>query len=126
MTEPYSIAEKFPSPMIHVHYARGCDVAEAFYQSVSGPYQLLIVGDPLCRPWAEIPRVSVAGVEPGAEVRGDLTLKPAATLANDATVDHFELFIDGAASGRVQAGSNASARNPLLARRISRTCEWWR
>ena len=37
VTEPYAIAEKFPSPMIQVHYARGCTLAEAFYQSVSRP-----------------------------------------------------------------------------------------
>ena len=42
VTEPYSPSPtKFPSPMIQVHYARGCTLAEAFYQSVSGPYQLL-------------------------------------------------------------------------------------
>jgi hypothetical protein len=93
--EPYAIAEKFPSPMIQVHYARGCTLAEAFYQSVHGPYQLLIVGDPLCRPWADISRVSVAGVEAGAEVRGALSLKPAATLARGAKVDRFELFVEG-------------------------------
>jgi hypothetical protein len=95
VTEPYAIAEKFPSPMIQVHYARGCNLAEAFYQSVYGPYQLLIVGDPLCQPWAEIPQVSVTGVEPDAEVRGSLTLKPAATLPHGEKVDHFELFVDG-------------------------------
>ena len=62
VTEPYAIAEKFPHPMLQVHYARGCTLAEAFYQSVCGPYQLLIVGDPLCRPWANIPKVTVAGL----------------------------------------------------------------
>ena len=102
VTEPYAIAEKFPSPMIQVHYARGCTLAEAFYQSVHGPYQLLIVGDPLCRPWAEIPQVTVAGVKPGAMVRGRLEIKPSAiawgrlpTCRHDAAADHFELFVDG-------------------------------
>ena len=47
--EPYAIRQKFPSPQMHVHYARGCTLGEAFYQSVHGPYQLLIVGDPLCQ-----------------------------------------------------------------------------
>ena len=94
VTEPFAIADKFPSPMIQLHYARGCTLAEAFYQSVYGPYQLLIVGDPLCRPWAEIPRVAATGVEPGATVHGSLTLKPTATLARGA-IDHFELFSDG-------------------------------
>ena len=64
--------------MIHVHYARGCSLAEAFYQSVCGPYQLLIVGDPLCRPWANIPQVSVAAVAPGAILHGIATWKPTA------------------------------------------------
>lgn len=51
VTEPYAIQAKFPSPFIHVFYAEGCTLAEAFYQSVTGPYQLLIVGDPLANPW---------------------------------------------------------------------------
>ncbi len=95
VVEPYSVPHKFPSPMMHVHYARGCTLAEAFYQSVLGPYQLLIVGDPLCRPWANIPQVAVEGVESGATVRGSLSLKPSARIPGGAEVDHFELFIDG-------------------------------
>jgi hypothetical protein len=81
--------------MVQVHYARGCTLAEAFYQSVRGPYQLLIVGDPLCRPWADIPQVSVAGVQAGATVQGPLALRPTAVPAGKNGVDHFELFVDG-------------------------------
>lgn len=95
VTEPYSVPHKFPTAMIHVHYARGCTLAEAFYQSVYAPYQLLIVGDPLCRPWANVPRVEVEGVEPDSTVKGRLMLKPAATVAEGPGVDRFELFIDG-------------------------------
>jgi hypothetical protein len=95
VTEPYSVHYKFPSPMIQVHYTRGCTLAEAFYQSVNGPYQLLIVGDPLCRPWADIPQVSVTGVEAGAVVRGELRLKPAATIATGDSVEAFVLAVDG-------------------------------
>ncbi len=51
VTEPGAIQAKFPTPFIHVYYARGASLAEAFYRSVAAPYQLLIVGDPLCRPW---------------------------------------------------------------------------
>ena len=76
--EPYAIPEKFPSPQIHVHYARGCTLAEAYYQSVHGPAQFLIVGDPLCRPWATIPVVErrrdharrQSGGQRGAQARG--------------------------------------------------------
>ncbi|MBM4047199.1 MAG: hypothetical protein FJ279_19010 [Planctomycetes bacterium] len=52
VTEPYAIQAKFPNAFIQVHYPRGCTLGEAFYQSVNGPYQLLIVGDALCKPWA--------------------------------------------------------------------------
>ena len=82
--EPYAIQNKFPVPAIQVHYARGCSLAEAFYQSVWGPYQLLIVGDPLCRPWARIPAIHVSGVEAGATVHGRLILKPTAEAADKA------------------------------------------
>jgi hypothetical protein len=95
VAEPYAIHFKFPSPMIQVHYARGCSLAEAFYQSVHGPYQLLIVGDPLCRPWADIPQVSVTGVQAGAVVRGELRLRPTATLAEGGAVEAFLLAVDG-------------------------------
>ena len=95
VSEPFAIKYKFPDPMIQVHYARGCTLGEAFYQSVAGPYQLLIVGDPLCRPWANIPQVQVEGVEPMAVVKGKLTLKPSATILGRGKVDHFDLFVDG-------------------------------
>lgn len=55
VTEPYSVPFKFPSPMLYLHYAQGLSLAEAFYQSITGPYQLLIVGDPLCQPFSIAP-----------------------------------------------------------------------
>jgi hypothetical protein len=59
--EPLAIQAKFPTPMLQVHYRRGCSLAESFYQSVAAPYQLLIVGDPLCQPWAKRPSLQVEG-----------------------------------------------------------------
>ncbi|MBN2475357.1 MAG: hypothetical protein JXB62_12165 [Pirellulales bacterium] len=100
VAEPYGIGgvkfqPKFPAPSIHVHYARGCTLAEAFYQSVQGPYQLLIVGDPLCRPWANIPQVTTEGIQPGATVTGPLKVMPSATIGGGSKVDRFKLFVDG-------------------------------
>lgn len=57
--EPYSIVSKFPNPMIHVAYTDGLTAAEAFYSSVLSPYQLLILGDPLCQPYAKPPRFTL-------------------------------------------------------------------
>ena len=95
VAEPMAIQAKFPLSFIHVHYAKGCTLAEAFYQSVAGPYQLLIVGDPLCRPWAKIPTVTVEGVKPGAAVKGVLALRPAADARGGAPPARFELLVDG-------------------------------
>jgi hypothetical protein len=50
--EPYAVQLKFAHPRLFVHYAQGCSLAEAYYQSVQAPFQLLIVGDALCQPWA--------------------------------------------------------------------------
>ncbi len=133
VTEPYAIANKFPSPMIQVHYVRGCTLAESFFQSVHGPYQLLVVGDPLCRPWAVIPRVTSAGVKPGAVVRGQLEIKPstarvgqasslspaAGQVANlpppDAAADHFELFVDGLRRAECKPGETLTLDTTELA-----------
>ena len=60
VVEPYALQAKFPHPRIHVHYARGCSLAEAFYQSVQGPFQLLILGDALCRPFETPPQWTVS------------------------------------------------------------------
>ena len=59
--EPFAVQAKFPLPSLHLHYHRGCSMAESYYQSVAAPYQLLIVGDPLCQPWAQRPEVEVQG-----------------------------------------------------------------
>ncbi len=58
VVEPYALQEKFPHPQMYVHYARGASLAEAFYLSVTGPYQLLILGDPLCQPFSHAPQPS--------------------------------------------------------------------
>src|SRR5262249_54432683 len=95
VNEPFAFQNKFPHAMIQVHYARGSSLAEAFYQSVYAPYQLLVVGDPLCRPWANIPQVQVDGVSAGDTLKGTVTLHPSATLPHGGTVDRFEFYLDG-------------------------------
>lgn len=91
VTEPFAIPHKFPSPFLHVHYVRGCSLAEAFYQSVFGPYQLLIVGDPLCQPWATFPEVTLTGIDSSQSLSG--TVEFHATSKPEAK--RFEVFIDG-------------------------------
>ena len=80
VAEPHAIQAKFPLPSLQLHYARGCSLAEAFYQSISGPYQILIVGDPLCQPWATMPKVMVEGIKANEVVKGTISLTPTGLL----------------------------------------------
>ncbi len=94
VTEPFALQVKFPHPMIHVHYARGCTLAEAFYQSVSGPWQLLIVGDALCRPFGRLPEFGVTGVSLNQKVSGTIKLNPTPDLTT-VRIAGYQLFVDG-------------------------------
>ncbi|MEE3372346.1 MAG: hypothetical protein VX346_23625 [Planctomycetota bacterium] len=95
--EPYTVAEKFPSPFVHVHYTRGCTLGEAYYQSVASPYQLLIVGDPLCRPWARIPQFELNGLPAGGTLQNQQEWSPHSNTATDnpTAIRDFTLYIDG-------------------------------
>ena len=93
--EPLALQAKFALPSLFLHYARGCSLAESYYQSVAAPYQLLIVGDPLCQPWAVKPTVTLDGVAEDQEVKGKLTIDPTASAAAGHRVGRFELFVDG-------------------------------
>jgi hypothetical protein len=115
VVEPFAIAAKFPSPHIHVHYARGCSLAEAFYQSVAGPYQMIIVGDPLCQPWAAAPKVSVEGASDGAVLKGKIQVKPSAKYPDSRAAARFELYIDGLKQGSITPGESFSIASSALA-----------
>lgn len=95
VVEPRAIQAKFPLPSLQLHYAKGCSLAEAFYQSISGPYQLLIVGDPLCQPWATPPKVLVSGLKAGDVVKGKLALTPSGVPNGGRPIGAFEIFMDG-------------------------------
>ena len=129
--EPYALQAKFPHPAIQVHYARGATLAEAFYQSVQAPYQLLVVGDPLCRPWATIPQVDVGTAGDGKDLAangtlsGTIELLPRATVAGQksprdgvaatGSVDHFTLFVDGIQLAQCRPGERLPLDTAQLA-----------
>ena len=95
VAEPRAIQAKFPLPSLQLHYVRGCSLAEAFYQSITGPYQILIVGDPLCQPWAAFPKILVEGIKADDKVKGKVTIKPSSVAADVRPIAMFELFVDG-------------------------------
>lgn len=92
--EPYAVQAKFPHPMIHAHYAEGCTLAEAFYQSVHGPFQLLIVGDAICQPFATLPSFEIEGLEPRAVISGEV--KATLDFSNSPVpVGAIEIYLNG-------------------------------
>ena len=50
--EPCAYLGKFPSPQNYLYQARGFSMAECYYQSVTNPYQGLLLGEPLAAPFA--------------------------------------------------------------------------
>ena len=93
--EPFALQMKFPHPRLHVHYVRGCTLAESFYQSIRGPFQLLIVGDALCRPFAKAPKIEITGpftsgdaLSGNVEVLADASKSPV-------EIKHTEIFVNG-------------------------------
>ncbi len=94
VVEPLALWQKFPHPFIHVHYARGCSLAEAFYQSIHSPFQTLIVGDALCQPFATEPKVEVSGIVPGQLVGSKTTLNFDVS-GSPIRVAGMELYMDG-------------------------------
>ena len=51
VSEPFALWPKFPNARFFVHYASGRTMVESFFASIRCPLQILLVGDPLTRPW---------------------------------------------------------------------------
>jgi len=94
--EPCNYLQKFPDPEDYFYQWRGFSLAEAYYQSVLNPFQGLMVGEPLCAPFAQ----------PGSAVwntpTNDTTLSGQSALSltfTSATTNlplaQVDLFVDG-------------------------------
>lgn len=94
--EPCAYLEKFPTPHVYFYQARGFNVAESYYQSVTNPYQGLIVGEPLAAPFAKPGTGEWVGLPTGAPLTGTTNLT-VQFVAADATrpIQQVDLFLDG-------------------------------
>jgi hypothetical protein len=112
--EPYAIWQKFASPFLFAHYASGCTMAEAYYQSVHSPYQLLILGDPLCQPFAKMPTVRVEGLQPGQVVPATWSVQQvkASTVGDPKAPCDITILIDGSIFSSTPSSQPGSA-HPL-------------
>lgn len=113
--EPGAIQAKFPLPSLQLHYARGASLAEAFYQSITGPFQLLIVGDPLCQPWAQFPTATLDGLTPNQELKGSVTLAPSGRTSGGQPLQTVDLFLDGKLIVRMRPGKSVNLDTTKLA-----------
>lgn len=109
--EPCNYPNKFPSAYMHTMYHDGLTLGEACLRSLQAvPFQGMMYGDPLCRPFTHIPVVN-PGAVPSGTVTGNFTLTPSATTTHPtASIAEFEVYVDGILRAREPAG------NPLLVR----------
>lgn len=96
IVEPCNYLEKFPSPQNYFFQLRGFNLAECYYQSVTNPYEGLIVGEPLSAPFAQPCDGLWNNLPPSSSLTGSTNLSVQFTAA-DATrpVQQVDLFLDG-------------------------------
>ncbi len=94
--EPCNYTGKFPHARTHYCYFLGCSLGEAVFRNIGyTPFQGLLYGDPMTRPFAYIPSVNVADA-PTDPVSGTIALTPTASTANpSAQIASFDLLVDG-------------------------------
>jgi hypothetical protein len=114
--EPCNYAGKFPHARMHVHYAQGLSLGEAWLRSLGyAPFQQLFVGDPLTRPFAHIPSVDLSGV-PAGPAAGTLAFQPSATTTHPtAQIGGFELLVDGVAYAQAGPGGTLTFETTAFA-----------
>ena len=96
VTEPCNYTQKFPETQYHYWYARGFSLGESLFMSIENPYEGLVVGDPLCAPYASPPEVSIIGITAEQTITGSTNLTLTATPTITAhQVHRIDLFLDG-------------------------------
>ena len=107
VAEPYAMPVKFPASRIHSLYTDGFNLVESFYQTMRSPFQLLIVGDPLCCPYGKFPQFEIDGPVPFADATDGFELS-AQVKPNSPPIEHFELYCDGVLYSREQTFKTGS------------------
>ncbi len=96
VVEPCAFLEKFPSTMNYFYQARGFSVAEAYYQSLSNPYQGILVGEPLSAPFASPAAGAWSLLPANAPLAGTTNLSLQFAAADGCPPIHqVDLFLDG-------------------------------
>lgn len=105
VAEPYAVQPKFPVPHMHLHYLSGASMVEAMYLSIQGPYQTLILGDPLARPFAAPAQVELESPEDAARWTGPVELSVGVALPEGGDEpETVEAWVDGVRVGETAFG----------------------
>ena len=96
VVEPCNYLEKFPAPRNYFYQARGFNVAECYYQSVTNPYQGILVGEPLAAPFAVPCTGAYSNLSPDAVLAGMTNLSLGFLAAGpDRPIQQVDLFLNG-------------------------------
>lgn len=97
VVEPCNYLQKFPDPLVYVYQRRGFNLAEAYYQSLLNPFEGLLVGEPLCAPFALPGLADWHGLTNGTVLRGQISLPTAlfSSSAPNLPLGQVDLFIEG-------------------------------
>lgn len=96
VVEPCAYLAKFASPRNYFYQARGFTAAECYYQSLTNPYQGILVGEPLAAPFAAPATGAWQNLPTGAVLSGatNLTIQFTAPDAGR-PIQQVDLFVDG-------------------------------
>jgi len=96
VVEPCAYAQKFPAAQAYFYQSRGFTMAECYYQSVTNPYQGVLVGEPLAAPFARPPAGSWSNLPANALLRGTTNLSLQVNAADALhPIQQVDLFVDG-------------------------------
>lgn len=107
--EPTADSKRFPTASIHLYIADGLTMGEAYARTVQRPDLLLLLGDVMAQPYADVPKVTLTtGPAQGQTVSGTVQLGASASLAGPTiatAISKMELYVDGMLKQTINASS---------------------
>ncbi len=96
VVEPCAYLAKFPTTMNYFYQARGFTLAESYYQSLTNPYQGILVGEPLSAPFARPANGAWSNLPENAPLAGNTNLELGFAAADARhPLQQVDLFVDG-------------------------------
>ena len=93
VVEPFANPNKFPSSTFFFHYVSGSTMMESFYESIACPLQILLLGDPLAKPYAPRIKLDFFGMK---SLKKDFTYVAHASFPKNTKVGFlYRFLIDG-------------------------------